>query len=104
MEEQCVSPCHRVAIHLNYYRWMTACVKGVNCLYPCPRCLVQNEDQWDLLPKEPSRHRTQEGARQIYTQAKELYDQGRKGAADDLLKKFSYYHVWVRILSYFWSL
>ena len=77
-----------------------ALIRGVNCLCPCPRCLVPR-DQLSDLTSEPHEARTQAGTSIILREAEEMPT--RKEASEHL-KRYGLRNVDVRlhvILSYY---
>ena len=58
-----------------------ALIQGVNCLFPCPQCMVSEAKQDDLLVREPPRMATKTKAMIWEAQAKRLV-----GERKDILK------------------
>jgi hypothetical protein len=75
---------------------MSAATEGTNSYHPCPRCLVPNDSQCDLLEEWPLRN--QQVSKQVVEQANLLIATGQKTRGTELLKTHSLYAVKVRYI------
>jgi hypothetical protein len=73
--------------------------RGVNALFPCPRCMVPQSEQGNLLKTWTLRK--QELSQMVYKQALMLQDVGEPGKLEDLLKSNGLYlvEVWCASLN-----
>jgi hypothetical protein len=77
-------------------RFITALCRGINALYPCPRCHVPKAEQHNLGNLWPLR--TQAKSKEIYDEACALSDKGDTKGAEDKLKNTGLYQVEVSCL------
>jgi hypothetical protein len=72
-------------------RFYTSLNQGTNSKFPCPRCLVPNAEQHNLLKVWTTR--TQEASKDLYFKAEEHFSNGEKAQGKALLKSQSLYRV-----------